>query len=567
MPTVEVHPDELRRLTGRDTDEDELIRDLFGLGIELEGRTEEGLMELEFAPDRLDRLSVEGIARSLRYQYGTDRGVYVPEVGNSDWTITVDPSVPTERPWVSGFVARGLDFTEETLGSLIQLQEKLHRTIGRQRKKGAIGVHDLTMLKGVGSEDDHPSITYRGIPGDEEAFVALESDEALTPEEVVASHPIGQQYGHLVEDYEAFPAIYDELGLFSLPPIVNGRRTEVDTGTTDLLIELTGMDQWTIDRMGTIIAYALDARGASIEAVEVAYEDETLERPDMTVRTKRVDHDRIERVLGIELTADEVVDLAERAGLDAEVDDGQYTLSIPPYRVDVLHPLDLIDDLGRSYGFNELDPRYPDVGTIGKRTEQTRLEQALRDGLVGLGFEDLLNFHLIGQRANFDRLDIEPGSDHFGGGRPARIAEPYSREYELLRTWALPSLLMVLENNTHRRYPQYLAEIGLVAHLDSDEPTDVAEHRDIAAVLADPEAGYEDAKTRLQFLADEHGVELQTPSSEHPSFLEGRVAAIELDGQRCGIIGEVHPRVLEEYDLEVPVAAFECRMDGFTTQD
>lgn len=563
MPTVEVDPDELRRLTGREMDDDELTGDLFALGIELEGRTEDGAMELEFAPDRLDRLSVEGIARSLRYHYGVDRGVYVPDIAESDWTFIVDESVPAERPYVSGFVARGLDLSEDSLDSLIQLQEKLHRTIGRQRRKGAIGVHDLTMLKGVDHGGNRPSITYRGVPGDEDEFVPLQSDSAYTPAEVVDSHPIGQQYGHLVENYESYPAIYDELGLFSLPPIVNGRRTEVDTGTTDLLVELTGTDQWTIDRMGTIIAYALDARGASIEAVDIEYADRTVERPEMTIRTKRVDHDRIERVLGLDLTTDEVIDLAERSGLEAVSEDDHYEVSIPPYRVDVLHPLDLIDDLGRAYGFNRLEPRYPSVGTIGKRTESTRLEQALRDGLVGLGFEDLLNFHLIGEEANYDRLGLDPGSEHFGGGQAARISEPYSEEYELLRTWALPSLLMVLENNTHRRYPQYLAEIGLVAHLDESKPTGVAEHRNVAAVLADPEAGYEDAKTRLQFLAKEHGVDFATPEIAHPSFLEGRVGAIELDGTRCGLIGELHPRVLVEYDLEVPVAAFECRMDGF----
>ncbi len=567
MPTVEVDPDELRRLTGRESDDDELISDLFDLGIELEGRTDEGSMELEFAPDRLDRLSVEGIARSLRYQYGIDRGVYVPDVATADWTIFVDDSVPDERPYVSGFVARGLDLSEDGLASLLQLQEKLHRTIGRQRRKGAIGVHDLAMLKGVSGDEDHPSITYRGISGDEEEFVPLESDAAYTPAEVIDSHGIGRQYGHLVEDYEAFPAIYDELGLFSFPPIVNGRRTEVDTGTTDVLVELTGTDQWTIDRMGAIIAYALDARGASIESVTIEYADKTLERPDMLVRTKRVDHDRIERVLGLELSSDDVVDLAERAGLEAAVEDDAYEISIPPYRVDVLHPLDLIDDLGRAYGFNRLEPRYPAVGTIGQRTEQTRLEQALRDALVGLGFEDLLNFHLIGVDQNYERPGVEPESGDFGGAPAARIAEPYSEEYELVRTWALPSLLMVLENNTHRRYPQHLAEIGFVAHLDDDEPTGVAEYRDVAAVLADPDAGYEDAKARLQFLAKEHGAEVATPSIDHPTFLDGRAAAVELDGERCGVIGEVHPRILEAYDLEVPVAAFECRMDGFTTSD
>ena len=79
MPVVDIDPDELRALTDHEekTDED-LQADLFDLGLEFEGWTDDEEMQLEFAPDRLDRLSVEGVARSLRYHYGDARGVYVP---------------------------------------------------------------------------------------------------------------------------------------------------------------------------------------------------------------------------------------------------------------------------------------------------------------------------------------------------------------------------------------------------------------------------------------------------------------------------------------------------------
>ena len=108
MPTVDIDPDELRELTGHaDKDDEQLEADLFNLGLEHEGESADGGFELEFAPDRLDRLSVEGIARSLRYQYGDDRGVYVPETNDAEWTIEVD-GTPEERPYVTGAVVRGL---------------------------------------------------------------------------------------------------------------------------------------------------------------------------------------------------------------------------------------------------------------------------------------------------------------------------------------------------------------------------------------------------------------------------------------------------------------------------
>jgi phenylalanyl-tRNA synthetase beta chain len=575
MPVVDVDPDELRRLTGHDRSVAAFREDLFALGLEYEGETEDGKLQLEFGPDRLDRLSVEGVARSLRYQYGDDRGVYVPSTNDPDWTIEVEGTVPPERPYVTGAVVRGVDLDEAGLESLIQLQEKLHATMGRGRAKGAIGVHDLTMLKGraladSGGRGPAHTITYRGIDPEGERFVPLDSDRELTPAAVLTDHPTGETYADLVAGLERYPAIYDEVGLFSFPPVINGRRTEVSTESRDLLIELTGTDQWTIDRMCTVICYALDARGATVEDVRVEYADgaeppaegPSLRRPDLAVETKRVSHSRIESVLGVDLAPETVVDLFERSGLDATVEDGSYAVDVPPYRVDVIHPLDLIDDVGRAYGFNDLEPRYPDVATVGERHEASRLESAVRTQLVGLGFEDLLNFHMTDETTCFDRPRVEPGSDVLGGGPPVRIVEPYSEDYTILRTWALPSLLSVLANNTHRSYPQDLAEVGLTARRDDAEPTGVGESRHVAGVLARPDASYEDAKARLAALVEDFDADLTTPPTDHPTFLDGRVAAVEVDGERAGVVGEVHPAVLVAHDLELPVAGFEFRLDA-----
>jgi len=580
MPVVDVDPDELRYLTGHDEkDDDELKSDLFNLGLEFEGWTEDDEFQLEFAPDRLDRLSVEGVARSLRYHYGDDRGVDIPNTNSADWTIEVEDQ-PDERPYVTGAVVRGLDMDEAALESLIQLQEKLHATMGRKRAKGAIGVHDLTMLKGDSVTDESgKSITYTSADPDEATFVPLDSDAEMTPSEVMASHETGQTYGDLVADFDRVPAIYDAIGLFSFPPVINGRRTEVSVDSRDLFIEMTGTDQWTIDHMCNIVCYALAARGGQVEKVDVSYADDapgeyagkTLERPDFSVRTKTVTHDRIESILGVSLDSREVIDYAERAGLDAtetESDDGvAYEVEIPPYRVDVIHPLDIIDDIGRALGFNSLEPTYPDVSTVGGRHDRSRLEDAARDALVGLGFEDLLNFHMINEAENFERMNLSvPGdgsdADTVGLADPVTIQEPYSEDYTILRTWALPSIMMVLENNTHRSYPQDLAEIGLAAGLDDSENTGVAEHRTVAAALARTDASYEDAKARLQALADAFDKDLSTPPTTHPSFIDGRAAEVVLDGESVGIIGEIHPKVLVEHDLELPVAAFEFRLDA-----
>jgi phenylalanyl-tRNA synthetase beta chain len=616
MPVVEIDPEELLTLASQpDKPEDELIEDLFALGIELEGRTEDGDLELEFAPDRLDRLSVEGIARSLRYQYGDDRGAYVPSVTDPDWTIEVDADVPDERPYVTGAVLRDVNLDEDALESLIQLQEKLHATMGRGRAKGAIGVHDLTMLKGAvgATEDDAEAsnvVRYTGIAPDGDTFVPLEGDRELTPGEALEDHHMASDYADLVAGYERMPAIYDDLGLFSFPPVINGRRTEVTADSRNLFVELTGTDQWTIDRMLAICCYAMDARGATVEAVEVEYAAEasgdyagaTLERPALDLDHKTVAHERIESVIGVDFDPDEVLDLLRRSGLDAEQveiergDVGEesdaaaaYEVGIPAYRVDVLHPQDLIDDVGRAFGFNELEASYPDVSTLGGRHERSRHERAVRDTLVGIGFEDMLNFHMTSEAEAYERMGLpipevesvdlqadelelagyggehahrEVDDDAVGFAPAPTIATAYSEDYTILRPWALPSLLQVLEGNTHREYPQDLAEVGFVAQVDPTEPTGVAEHRSVAAVVARHDASYEDARGRLQALASAFDVALETPPTEHPSFLDGRVADVVIEGETVGVIGEIDPAVLVEHDLEVPVAGFELRRDA-----
>ncbi|WP_182013086.1 phenylalanine--tRNA ligase subunit beta, partial [Haloquadratum walsbyi] len=446
------------------------------------------------------------------------------------------------------------------------------------------------------SATDSPthSITYTGIEPTGDTFVPLDSNRELTPAAVLDEHPTGETYADIIADYDRYPAIYDELGLFSFPPVINGRRTEVTTDSRNLLIELTGTDQWTIDRMCTIICYALTARGATIESVNVEYPEQTFSRPDLTVDTKHISHDRIETILGVSFDTAEIIDLFERAGLAATTTDTTdtavtsnvdidgsdnspvYVVSIPPYRVDVLHPLDLIDDVGRAYGFDKLEPRYPDIGTVGGRHERSRLEAVTRTTLTGLGFEDLLNFHLTNKAEVYNRMRTSPLSPaafnstpddiDLGSAPPAEITDPYSGDYTILRPWILPSLVQVLENNTHRTYPQDLAEVGVVANRDDSVNTHVAERRHVAGAVARHDATYEDAKAALQAVCREFDATLQTPPTTHPSFIDGRTAAIIINDTSVGVIGEIHPEVLVEHDLAVPVAAFEFELAALASE-
>jgi len=131
----------------------------------------------------------------------------------------------------------------------------------------------------------------------------------------------------------------------------------------------------------------------------------------------------------------------------------------------------------------------------------------------------------------------------------------------MLRTWVMPSLLMVLERNTHRSYHK-ISPRSASPPKSTSARTPGSRRDAVGAVLASHEAGYEDAKARLQTLTRNFDVDLETPPTDHPTFISGRTAAVVIDGEEVGVIGEVHPKVLVEHDLEVPVSAFEFDLEA-----
>ena len=193
----------------------------------------------------------------LRAYYGIKTGMTIPAVKKSDYKIIVSRELEAVRPFVTGAIVRNVHFTDESIKSIMHLQEKLHGTFGRRRKKGAIGIHDLSKIKGN-------EIYYRAVPPDSVKFVPLQSTEVMTPAEVLERHPKGMEYKFVLEGKPLVPVIYDDEGLFSFPPIINSKRTEVTLDTHDILVELTGEDLRTIDYMLNIALYALSMRGGQI---------------------------------------------------------------------------------------------------------------------------------------------------------------------------------------------------------------------------------------------------------------------------------------------------------------
>ena len=167
----------------------------------------------------------------------------------------------------------------------------------------------------------------------EVAFIPLDFSEPMTPAEILRVHPKGKEYAHIVGDHH--PLILDANDhVLSFPPIINGELTRVTDKTTDLFIDVTGIELKTIQDCLHILVAALHDRGASIETVDVVYEggDRVLHLPDMGISTLVVKNSDVKRRIGAEI-ADEVITTSlQKMRMDAEVHAGEITVSVPCYR-------------------------------------------------------------------------------------------------------------------------------------------------------------------------------------------------------------------------------------------
>jgi phenylalanyl-tRNA synthetase beta chain len=487
-------------------------------------------IEVEFFPNRPDLFSVEGAARALRGMLGIETGPPAYASSPSGIEIEVDPSVNSVRPYIVCAVARGVTPDERTIKSLIELQEDLHWGVGRDRRKAAIGLHDLS----------HVSPPFR-YTLDEVAFVPLDFSEPLTPAEILRVHPKGKEYAHIVGDRH--PLILDINGnVLSFPPIVNGELTRVTEKTTDLFIEVTGLEMKAIQDCLHILVSALCDRGASIETVDLVYSDteQVLHTPDLGNSIYVVTKDDIVRRIGVDIAEETITASLQKMRMDVVIDAGRFRVSVPCYRTDILHPVDIIEDVAIGFGYENVPLSYPKLGTIGRRLDEEQQSAVVRDVLQGLGFLEVITLMLASDPS-----------------QAVIIENPLLEEHISLRKSLLPGLIDTLALNQHREFPQMIYEVGDVVHLVANA---AQESRVCAGVIASSAASFTEMKRLVSTVMREIGCVFEVAEASHPSFIDGRCASILVDGEAVGTFGEIDPDILTEHKLIFPVAAFEFRL-------
>lgn len=546
MPVITFKYQDLKDL-GISMEKDELIDTLPMMSSDIEDFNDEEI-KVEFFPNRPDNLSVEGVARSFKGFIGQETGLPKYNVDKSDEIVTVDSEVAEIRPYIAFAKIDNVDFSGDKLKYIMDFQENLHWVIGRDRKKVAIGIHNADVVNGP--------FKYIATPKNENAFIPLEKDEKMTPSSILTDHEKGVDYAHLIEKFDKYPLILDkDDNVLSMPPIINGELTKLKEDTHNIIVDVTGTDERAVNQTLNIICCSFAEVGGEIKSMEVKYEDKSIISPDLTPQERIVHVDTANELIGgTTLTAKEIKDLLLKARFDAEViNDNEVNAIIPAYRVDILHEVDIVENIAVQYHINAIEAELPDINTVAYENNWFKAESTIREVMIGLGFQEVMSLMLTNEDAHYTKMNqIEK--------QHVQVAKPITIDRTMIRTSLINSLMEFLEDNKHEDLPQKIFEIGDVLYLDETKENKTVAGKKLAGLICHSSANFTEIKSVVTSILSNLGYEMKISDSENKTFIEGRVADVEGKSEKGnieGFFGEISPEVITNFTLEYPVIGFE----------
>lgn len=544
MPTVTCSYADLTRLIKRKVPMETLQERLPLIKCEVES-IENELITLEVNSDRPDLLSAEGIARELRGYLGYEKGPRLYKRGKSDVVVTVEERVKKVRPSIRCAVVRNVQLDDEAIRQVMQLQEKLHLTHCRRRIKASIGVHDIAKI--------NHKIIYTASQPEKIRFTPLYETKEMDGREILTVTEKGKEYGYIIQDSQEFPILKDVDGkVLALPPIINGTVTQLTRDTRDIFIDVTGTDDRLTSFVLNIVATSLAERGQRIDSVKIIDKTKSIISPDLDPKKMLLHIEGANRVIGLKLKPKEMSELLRKMRYGTTLTSpSKINVLMPPYRADILHEIDLVEDVAIGYGYNKLEPELPMTASVGRELEKTKFTRKIRDLMVGLAFQEVLSYVFTNKTLLFEQMGVDEE-------QVVEVKNPLTTEYSVLRSWLLPGLMDFLSRNRHVPYPQRVFECGDAVNLNESFPTKVEMRRKLAGIICDAGTSYEDAQASAYCLLNNIGLtRWNTEPTSHSTFIPGRVASIMIDGKEIGFLGEIHPRILTNFQLENPAAAFE----------
>jgi phenylalanyl-tRNA synthetase beta chain len=537
--------------------------------------------------NRPDLWSTEGIARELRKRLGIEKSMSKYRVYKSDYVVTVDSNL--DRKTVCA-VIENVKLNEYALEQIIQLQEKISENLGRERKEIAVGLYDKDKIR-------FP-IRFTAEKPEKIRFVPLDFKEEMNAIEILKKHPKGIKYSNLLKEKKEYPIFIDNDGkILSMPPIINSEDVgKITENTKNIFIECSGFDFRKLSVALNIIVTSIAERGGKIKSVLVEYEkgkdylkcpkcknkdliflpwlgniyechncgfrsnfvisEENKKfkiiTPDLRPRSIILDINYLNKIFGIELKIKEIKGLLIKSGYEIKkIRKDNIEILYPAYRQDIMHQRDVIEDLLISYGYNKIEPKEIRIFTIGEESDIEKFSNIVAEIFVGLGFQEIISYMLTSKKNLFEKMNLKEE-------KIVEIENPLSERWSVFRNRLLPSLLDFLFHNKNVEYPQKIFEIGDCVIIENNEPKD---KRILCVAISDSKVGYEDISSYLDAFMRALEIKYKLIKTKDESFIKGRVANILVNNNKIGIIGEIHPAVLENFNIEMPVACFEIDIE------
>ncbi|RMD44380.1 hypothetical protein DV735_g685, partial [Chaetothyriales sp. CBS 134920] len=600
MPTISVDKEDLFQALGRSYTTEEFDELCFDFGIELDedttnserpivnGVQERPQLKIEIPANRYDMLCFEGIQLMLNIFNGKVKPptytLKPPSSGRLE-TLTVSPETAKIRPYVSGAILRNITFDEARYDHFIDLQDKLHQNLARQRTLVSIGTHDLDTIKGP--------FTYEALPPKDIKFIPLNQTQELDGEQLMQFYEKDRHLGrylHIIRDSPVYPVIYDSnRTVCSLPPIINGDHSKITTKTKNVFIEITATDKTKVEIVCAVLVAMFSqytAEPFTVEPIQIVSEHngETRVVPDLTPRTTQAEVDYIQACTGVDLSAKQICDLLSRMSFKAspsKSDANLVDVEIPPTRADILHQADLMEDVCIAYGFNKLPRAFPKVGvTIAQPLPVNKLGDIVRNEAAMAGWTEVMPLILCSHDENFGWLNRKDD-----GKTAVRLANPKTAEYQVVRTTLLPGLLKTIRENKHHSLPIKVFDVSDVAFKAPELERKSRNERHFAAAYYGKTSGFEVVHglldrlmlmLRAAFTTREDGLDtVPNPASlqywieevDDPTFFPGHAASIHVliagKEHTIGLFGILHPTVLDKFDLKYPVSTLEINLEVF----
>ncbi len=548
MPVITLEKNRFSRFVGRDVSLDEMTKWLPWLGFDIEEIGEDNV-KVEFNPNRIDFCSYAGVARAFKGLRSWETGLPKYNVKESRAVLNIDKAVAEIRPFMLAAVVRGLQLDEEDVVGLMEMQEDLHWGIGRNRKKASIGVHNLDVVK--------PPFTFTAVDPESVRFVPLDKVEEMNLQEMLEKHEKGAAYKHLVDWAPRYPLLIDkDQQVLSMPPIINGELTRIDKNTENLFLDVTGTNYTAVEKSLNVLSTALADTGGTIEKVKVQYTDHIVFSPNLNPQKMKLRTAYAKESLGLQLSEQKIVECLKKCRLGAtQSAEEVLDIEVPAYRIDILHEIDLVEEVAIGYGYYNLKSTFPSSVTIGEQHPIHKIADMARQIMVGLGFTETVNFTLTNETLQYEKMRRK-------AEKPVRLVNPVSSEYTIMRRDLLPGLIKNLADNKHESFPQNLFEVSDVVWLNSKTETGCERRLHVAAVSSHATANFTEIKSAAEaLLANMNLRNWKITTVNHPSFIEGRAASINVRKKKIGVVGEVHPAVLNNFELENPTAAFEIDIE------